>query len=590
LRYLRRAIAAGIALLFLVLSSPTVAQTITDVVGTWHGSIETPQGRIILVLYVTKDVEGGLRAEAETPNQMPGQRIEASDLNVENGRLTFSIASSHASYDGIWDAAEQEWEGTFTQGIEMPLDLVRGLPAPTPVVAGLDGKWEGALESNGAILRLALNVNSSSKGTVVTLDSPDQLAAGLPITGLTREGRVIKFDFLPGKQHFEGTLSGDDNVLEGAWSSSLTEPKPIRFERKNLASVSKPLARPQHPVEPFPYRVQEVDFANLIQPSVRLSGTLTLPTGNGPFPAAILISGSGPQDRDETVVGHRPFAVLADHLTRNGIAVLRYDDRGVGKSTGQYNEATTADLATDANAAASFLLTRSDIRRDAVGFIGHSEGGVIGPIAMSENDDIAYIVLLAAPGTGLERLLLSQRRLVGQQMGMSRESIDKAEPILAAIFQAIKDAKTYEDGIEAALALLTPEALVAIGGSTQVNRDHVMRQFSSRWLRYLLRYDPAPNLAKIGVPVLALSGSLDVQVPSRENLAAIAAALINNSDVTTTELTGLNHLFQTSKTGAVGEYRDIEETFSPVALNIISSWITQRFIDQREEHTTALKR
>ena len=336
--------------------------------------------------------------------------------------------------------------------------------------------------------------------------------------------------------------------------------------------------RPQTPAEPFPYAVEEVDFANASDDSVHLVGSLTLPEGEGPFPAAVLITGSGAQDRDETLLGHKPFAVIADHLTRNGIAVLRYDDRGVGASTGDYNAATSADLATDANAAARYLMTRDDIDPMSIGFVGHSEGGMIGPIAMMDNPYIAYLVMLAGPGTALDQLMLSQRRLIGSQVGMSEEQLDSAEPVMAAVFDAIGSSASQAEGLEAARELLTPEAMVALGAPADTDPQIVLAQVGTRWFHYFLSYDPAPNLSRIRVPVLAINGSLDRQVPPVENLAEIAAATSANADVTTLELEGLNHLFQTAQTGAVGEYADIEETFAPSALAIVSDWIAERFV------------
>ena len=306
-------------------------------------------------------------------------------------------------------------------------------------------------------------------------------------------------------------------------------------------------------------------------------GTLTLPQGKGPFPAAVLITGSGAQDRDETLLGHKPFAVIADYLTRHGIVVLRFDDRGVGKSTGKYADATSADLATDANAAADYLMTRREIRHDAVGFIGHSEGGMIAPIAMADNDRIAFLIMLAGPGTALDKLMLSQRRLIGSQIGMSEAALDGAEPVMAAVFHAVASGATPEQGREAARAVLTPAAMASLG-APGADPDVVLNQVTGPWFSYFLKYDPAPNLRRIKVPLLALNGSLDRQVPPEDNLAAIRQATAGNPDATTIELPRLNHLFQTAKTGAVGEYADIPETVAPIALETMTDWLTKRFV------------
>jgi pimeloyl-ACP methyl ester carboxylesterase len=309
---------------------------------------------------------------------------------------------------------------------------------------------------------------------------------------------------------------------------------------------------------------------------VTLAGTLTIPEGRGPFPAVILISGSGPQDRNESLFGHKPFAVLADHLSRNGIAVLRYDDRGVGASTGNHARATSAEFAVDANTAFRFLLGRREIKQNAIGFVGHSEGGMIGPLAAANNDRVAFLVLLAGPGTSIEQLLLSQRRLVALSQGASNELLDKSEPIIRDILHAVRvapDSQSAMDSIRVAL----PAARLQAFGASESQRDAIAGAFTSTWMRYFIKYEPAPFLSRLHVPVLALNGSKDLQVPPAENLAAIRVALASNRDVTIRELPGLNHLFQTAETGSVAEYERIPETFAPSALDLITGWIRARF-------------
>jgi pimeloyl-ACP methyl ester carboxylesterase len=321
-----------------------------------------------------------------------------------------------------------------------------------------------------------------------------------------------------------------------------------------------------------------VAFDNPFEAGVRLAGTLTLPKGAGPFPAAILISGSGANDRDDTTLGHKPFAVIADQLTRRGFAVLRYDDRGVGGSKGDRATADSVDFATDANAAFRYLAGRPEVRRGAIGFIGHSEGGVTAPLAMASNKDVAFLVMLAGPGVRWERVVLSQWRMSGRLRGKSQEELDRTGPMVDAVYRAVGGAKSEDAAVTALRPLLTPEALAAMGVPASVDKDTVARQMSSRWGRYLFAYDPAPNLRKIRVPVLAMGGSLDQQIPSDENLPAIKAALVSSKDVTVKEFPGLNHMFQTAKTGAVGEYADIQETFAPAALTFMSDWLASRFI------------
>ena len=571
---------ACVASLEIILAAPAAAQEAPDVAGDWHGAISTPQGDLTLVLHVTRGEDGALAAKIESFDQNPGNLVEVTEIAESGGHLAWRVAPLNATYAGDWDEAAHQWKGTFNQGGALPLAFSRGAPPPRPVIAGLDGVWVGAIEVNGVRLRQVLSVRTGEQGTFALYSSPDQMMNGAPVADLTRDGQAVSLSVVRGLVKFAGTLSDDGTELAGTWTVPNQPAATMTFTRaseEQLAAVRNP-TRPQTPKEPFPYRVEEVAFDNPAAPGVRLAGTLTLPAGEGPFPAAIMLTGSGPQDRDEAMLEHRPFAVIADHLTRNGIAVLRYDDRGTAKSTGDYAAAISTDHASDANAAFGWLAARPEIRRDAIGFIGHSEGGITGPTAMASNDAVAYLVSLAGPGTSLVQLLLSQRRLVLTQMGASKTQIDQQEPVMRALFEAIARADTVEAGYDAAMAVMTPEAKTALGLPVEMDGGLVVRQVAAPWLQYLLKYDPLPNWSRIKVPVLALNGSLDLQVPPQENLAVIRAALRDNPDVTIVERPGLNHLFQHATTGAIGEYRDIAETFDPATLELISDWIRARFV------------
>jgi pimeloyl-ACP methyl ester carboxylesterase len=324
------------------------------------------------------------------------------------------------------------------------------------------------------------------------------------------------------------------------------------------------------PAPPFPYRAIDVAFDNPAGPS-HLAGTLTLPSGSGPFPAALLVSGSGQQDRDETLMGHKPFLVLADYLTRRGIAVLRVDDRGVGGSTGDVLHATSADFAGDAEAALAFLKSRPEIAPARIGIVGHSEGGMIGAMAAAKSPLVAWLVTMAGPGVRGHELILAQQRLIWAAAGETAPQLDKREKVGRAVIAALIEAPTEVDARDRARAILTE------AGYADAVGDQAIAMMASDWYRYLLRYDPAPALRQLRIPVLAVNGSLDLQVPAKENLPAIRAALKNNRDATIVELPGLNHLFQPATTGAVGEYRDIETTIAPAALDTMTEWIRKRF-------------
>lgn len=338
--------------------------------------------------------------------------------------------------------------------------------------------------------------------------------------------------------------------------------------------------RPQTPIPPFPYRQIEVEFKNEKDGNT-IAGTLTVPDGVGPFPAVALITGSGPQDRDETVARHKPFWVIADHLSRNGIAVLRTDDRGVGKSTGTLPDSTTEDLAGDALAGVKALQANDLIDRTHIGLMGHSEGGAIAAISASRSQDVGFIILLAGCGVPGRELLPAQMRGLLKAGGTKQESIDSQVAIQASIMAAVERDATAEEltGIMTKLVreqsglagMLMTDAAAARAVAPQV------AQLKSRWYRQFIQLDPRDYLRKVQCPVLALNGEKDLQVPPDQNLPEIEKALreAGNRDVTIQRIPDLNHLFQTAKTGLPQEYMQNRESFSPAALDIITPWIRQ---------------
>lgn len=326
--------------------------------------------------------------------------------------------------------------------------------------------------------------------------------------------------------------------------------------------------RPQTPRPPFPYRAEEVAFDS-VPGQVRLAGTLTLPAGKGPFPAAVLITGSGQQDRDETILGHKPFLVLADALTRRGIAVLRLDDRGAGGSTGDFAKASMEDFVIDAQAAVRALRARPDIDPAKVGLIGHSEGGMIGPAVASQDPKIAFVVMMAGPGVPMHDVMAAQRAAIGRaaganpaNMAINEMLVQRAETAMAGA----RDAADADGRIRKALADFTPTLPPAV-------IDRVVRQLSGAGMRSMLAYDPRAPLTTLRIPVLALDGSKDTQVVAAQNLPALREALKGDPQATVMEMPGLNHLFQTAGTGSPNEYAQIEETISPTALKVVADWV-----------------
>jgi uncharacterized protein len=338
--------------------------------------------------------------------------------------------------------------------------------------------------------------------------------------------------------------------------------------------------RPQDPVKPYPYYSEEVTFQNT-KANIQLTGTLTLPTKDGNFPAVVLITGSGPQNRDEEIMGHRPFLVISDFITRNGIAVLRYDDRGVFQSKGDFKSATTPDLATDAESAVAYLKTRKEINAEKIGLMGHSEGGIIAPMVASHSKDVAFIVMLAGTGLRGDKILLYQQEVIARASGSPETAIQKTREMNTKAFDMIIGSKS-DESLKAELTSYLTESLkntpadLKQGGMTDDEMVSLMiKQFTATWMHYFIRYDPSVALEKVKCPVLAVNGEKDLQVPAKESLPAIEKALKKggNKHVTINEYPGLNHLFQECKTGLPGEYAQIEQTFSPVVLGDISNWI-----------------
>jgi len=444
--------------------------------------------------------------------------------------------------------------------------------------ADLVGYWQGVLEFSGLELRIVFRVARDDDGTLTALmDSPDQGASDVPVDSVAFENGEVRFEVGIAQGHYDGVVADGGGTIEGTWSQGgLT--LPLELVRHDEPPVDR---RPQEPMEPFPYRVEEVSYENAVD-GITLAGTLTLPESGGPFPAAILVSGSGPQDRDETVFNHRPFLVLADHLTRAGIAVLRVDDRGVGGSTGSVFHVTSEDLARDVAAGVEFLKVREEIDHARIGLVGHSEGGVIAPIVAAESDGVAFIVLLAGTGLPGEEILYLQAELIAAASGASNEEIEENRATQESIFAILKEGLDEDAtraklraALTAQMADLSDEEREALGPSVDEGIDRQVESVMSPWFRFFLTHDPRPVLARVSCPVLALGGEKDLQVPPGVNLDAIARTLEagGNSRVETEELPGLNHLFQTAETGAPYEYARIEETMSPVVLERISAWI-----------------
>lgn len=444
----------------------------------------------------------------------------------------------------------------------------------------IEGIWQGKLKIPGIELTIVFKISENPDGTLTaTMDSPDQGATGIPVEEVIFIDNTLRLEVKSAGGVFEGKVSEDFLVIEGEWKQS-GQTLPLTLKRVDKAVE---ILRPQVPKKPYPYIEKKVAYTNL-KAGVKLVGILTLPSDKGVFPAVLLITGSGPQDRDETIYGHHPFLVLADYLTRQGIAVLRVDDRGVGESTGDFSQATSEDFASDVLAGVEYLKTCKEIDPKKIGLLGHSEGGLIAPIVAVKSPDVAFIVLMAGPGLTGEEILYLQGALISRAMGVSEEDIIKKRQFNEKIFSVLieeEDSEIAEERLrqmfEEDWEKMSDEEKEQIGDS-EVFLEAQLQNLLSPWLKFFLTYDPKPTLSKVKCPVLAINGEKDLQVPPKENLSAIEEILKagGNQSYTIKELPGLNHLFQTAQTGLPAEYVKIEETISPVALKIVGDWILEQ--------------
>lgn len=443
----------------------------------------------------------------------------------------------------------------------------------------IEGNWLAALEFSGIKLRLVLKITKTGEGFSAKFDSIDQGAKDLPIDSISLQGNSMSFSAARFGMSYEGTLNEKVGEISGTFKQGAGS---TQLVFKRIAEVPK-ISRLQDPQKPYPYNEEDVSYKNA-KDNVKLAGTLTLPRADGKHPAVILITGSGGQDRDETIAGHRPFLVLADYLTRKGIAVLRADDRGIGGSEGGSMSETSENFADDVLAGIEYLKTRKEINPKKIGLIGHSEGGMIAPVVAVRSKDVAFIVMLSGMGQTGEDVILTQLALIQKANNENPEKIAQAVDFQKSLFAIIKsepDNNLAEQKIHQ----------MVINRKSKMNEQQ-LREFAhveadiktqlpfilSPWYRHFLAYNPRPTLEKVKIPVLALNGENDLQVSAKENLDLIAAALKagKNKDFTVKSFPKLNHLFQTSQTGSLDEYDKIEETIAPTVLETVADWILKR--------------
>ncbi len=437
------------------------------------------------------------------------------------------------------------------------------------------GSWTGSLKIQETSLRLVFNVSMKDSVLISTFDSPDQGAFGLPTTRTTYSESDKKLEIIASGLgiFYRGILENDSIV--GTFNQGGI-PFPLTL-RKTIKEV---VHKPQTPIEPLPYISEEVTISDNSQNKVSLSGTLTLPDSTGIFPAIILIAGSGPNDRDETIFGHKPFYLLSDYLTRNGFAVLRYDKRGVGKSTGDYSKATISDFVTDASNALEYLKSRKEIDSSKIGMLGHSEGGIIAPMVASKSSDVKFMVLLAAPGTKGIEIVLDQNENSLKHQGIEPETINRLQLTNREIFESLlvwTGSENDRTALRDRLSYLWEQLPILI--KLKLEKEPYLRaQFNAMitpGYRSFLATDPKDYLSLVSCPVLAINGENDVQVPALKNLEAIKHHIQKggNYKVETKSYPMLNHLFQESITGQPDEYGKIDQTISPQVLSDITNWV-----------------
>ncbi len=456
-------------------------------------------------------------------------------------------------------------------------------PTTRARAAAPDEHWKGTIQLPGnQVLEFVVHFHSDAAtpdAWTAALDIPMQGVNGAKMSAVTYTDKQFAFSFAQVGAVFNATINEDGQTATGTLEQSgMTLPIELQRRTPEQLLEDKP-NRPQTPQPPFPYEARDVAYKNEID-GITIAGTLTIPDGAGPFPAVVMITGSGAQDRDEALMGHQPFWVIADHLSRHGIAVLRADDRGVGGTGGNTMMSTSENFALDALAGVSFLKTIDRISPEHIGVMGHSEGGIVGPMAAVQSKDVAFVVMLAGTGLPGDEILALQTRLLSKATGMFTDA--QLEDMIAKqllVMELLKSDAPRGEQIDAMLDLMRLQGAQADDASLRVAATQQLVGMQTPWFRYFIIYDPRPTLRKLTCPVLALNGSLDLQVPADEDLAEIGKALTEagNTDFTITRLEGLNHLFQHATTGSPAEYAAIEETFAPEVLDLITNWINSRF-------------
>jgi uncharacterized protein len=544
--------------------------------GDWAGTLQVGETELQLVLHLSRDAQGQWHAKLDSLNQSVFG-MEASSVTHEEDALHFEIASVGAKFQGKIQPDHRTIRGVWEQsGGGLPLKFEKrsasaGSRAAAAAVSKAEGTWQGAIEVTNMRMRLQMHVSHDDKGKLLaSVDSLDQGIQGIPASKVTEANGELSFEIPTFQAEYHGTLNASRNEISGEWTQNDSVEK-LDFRRSDQPLEVR---RPQNPAKPYPYSVAEISFSSG-DSKTTLAATLTIPAGTGPFPAALFIGGSGPTDRDETVAGHKPFLVLADLLTKKGLAVLRYDKRGTGQSSGNYEQASLSDLRGDAQAALNYLKSRKEVDPKRVGILAHSEGGILASQIAAKAGDLDWLVLLATPATTGERTLLRQSELVARTGGLPEEQIARSQQFDRMAYAAVREAKSAT-ALEAKLNDLVEKSGLSASMPAAALQAQI-RLMTTPWFRQYLDFDPAPLMEQIKCPVLALNGDRDLQVDANDTVPLLRQAYekSGNKDFTVMEIEGVNHLFQKAQSGSPALYGAIEETIAPEVLNAVGSWLAK---------------
>jgi pimeloyl-ACP methyl ester carboxylesterase len=558
-------------MLLLVILSSIIPSAMANInpVGTWHGEISVSGTKVPLIFHITTDESNEFIAKMDSPTQ-GAKDVPVKEVKISGRSIKLNIAVANAVFDGLFDKDLTLIQGTWRQGKQsFPLTLKQ----KTEDILGL---WKGKLQGTPVEFTIDISINDSRR-TVAYL-SPNGGISKVEVSSLVNQQAKLSFEVPAEDVKYSGNFNKNNKGIEGVFSQGNREFK-LNFSKADKSKQLQ-LNRPQHPKKPYSYNAEDIVFDNK-KANIKLAGTLTTPKGTATSPAVVLISGSGPQDRDQTFMGHKTFLVLADYLTKSGIAVLRFDDRGFAKSMGDFSSATSLDFASDVQAAVEFLVNHPRIDASNIGLIGHSEGGLIAPIVASQSDYIAFIALMAGPGISGNDIAIEQIETILSVNGLSDTAAKAGSNITRQLNEAIIKnqnsvdfenllTQTYAKAWSSLSKPIQAELKQVGGGSISKAR---IKMLSSAWNQYFLTHQPEVYLSKLSIPVMAIHGNKDKQMIATGNLQAIEAALNPSPKHLVIEMDGLNHLFQTANTGLMSEYSKIPETIAPQVLKTISNWI-----------------